>query len=78
MAMTLSNALAPMAKVQKNLEKFISQSIWKLDENNATLERAAENFQSVTERVNTENDQLAEEISTAREVVSNLSKLLGK
>jgi multidrug resistance efflux pump len=78
MAMTLSGALAPLAKVQKNLEKFVNQAQARISANDAELVSAKETYETTERRLTSANVTINAELDQATAVIENLSKLLGK
>lgn len=78
MALSLTSALAPLAKVQKNLQKFVEQAQSRLETNDAELVSAKETFETTERRLVRSNDTLNTEMELANTVIENLSNLLGK
>ena len=78
MALTLTGALAPLAKVQKNLEKFVTQAQARISKNEAELASAKETFETTERRLNSANVTINTELAQANAVIENLGKLLGK
>lgn len=78
MALSLISALAPLSKVQRNLQKFVAQAQSRVETNNAELVSAKETFETTERRLNYSNLSLSSEMEQANAVIENLSKLLGK
>lgn len=78
MALSLTSALAPLAKVQRNLQKFVAQAQSRVETNNAELVSAKETFKASERRLTNSNTNLTTEMEQANAVIDNLSKLLGK
>lgn len=76
--MTLTSALAPLAKVQRNLQKFVQQAQTRVDTNEAALVAAKETFETTERRLMNSSTNLITEMEQANAVIENLSKLLGK
>lgn len=78
MALSLTSALAPLAKVQRNLQKFVTQAQSRVATNDAELVSAKETFETTERRLTNSNTTLNTEMEQANAVIENLSKLLGK
>ena len=76
--MTLTSDLAPLAKVQNNLQKFVKQAQTRVDKNEAALVAAKETFETTERRLTNSSTNLVTEMEQANAVIENLSKLLGK
>lgn len=78
MALTLTTALAPLAKIQKNLEKFVNQAQTRISTNESELVSAKETFEQTERRLKLEHVAIKNELDQATVVLENLKTLLSK
>ena len=76
MPMTYDRAVAPLAKVHKNLQKFINQAETIRDSNEEELVYVQETYEITKHRLTLANEMISMELERANAMIKNLNTLL--